>query len=155
AFTALGALSMSRLRGDAAAPRVLWFVGAGATERVDADLRRRIDEQLPNRVHITGGDGAAQRVAPLIARAITLQESEHRRIGEAIRLRAASRDDVWWAARYASASPDDPLRALILTTRFSSYMKHAADDLATALRAQGVDARLHIEPDAHMRPASV
>jgi hypothetical protein len=61
----------------------------------------------------------------------------------------ASRDRAWWAKRYRAALSGEqpPLKVLIPTTRFSTFIKHSSQDLADALGALGVEARVLIEPD--------
>lgn len=66
----------------------------------------------------------------------------------------ASRDRAWWAQRYARAlgsggtcAGGPPLRVLIPTTRYSTYIQHAAAALAAALERTGAQARVLIEPD--------
>ncbi|MBA4039419.1 MAG: hypothetical protein C0468_03700 [Planctomyces sp.] len=44
-----------------------------------------------------------------------------------------------------------PLRVLIPTCRFSTYIRHASDDLASALRSLGHAAGTLVEPDDHTR----
>jgi hypothetical protein len=63
----------------------------------------------------------------------------------------ASRTPAWWAERFraARAGEQPPLRVLIPTTRYSTYIQHAAADLAAGLRASGADARVLMEPDEH------
>jgi len=61
----------------------------------------------------------------------------------------AQRDRSWWRERYRRALDGDapPLRALVVTTRYSTYVQHASRDIANALNARGFQAQLRIESD--------
>jgi hypothetical protein len=67
----------------------------------------------------------------------------------------ASRDPAWWAERYASAGPDDPLRILGVTSRATTVLQYSMRDIAHACEQLGHRFRLLIEPDDHgLMPAS-
>lgn len=54
-----------------------------------------------------------------------------------------------WRERYAAAldGSGPPLRVLVVTTRYSTYVRHAAEDLTAGLRAVGCEATTFMEPD--------
>ncbi len=62
----------------------------------------------------------------------------------------AGRDVAWWAHRYATAGPDDPLRVLCVTSRFTTFLKYSIRDTIEALRRAGLATRLLIEQDDHL-----
>jgi hypothetical protein len=60
------------------------------------------------------------------------------------------------ATALPSAQPSTrPLRVLIPTCRFSTYIKHASADLADAFRTLGCQARILAEPDDHSQFSSL
>lgn len=130
--------------------RVEWFVGEDAGDRWAARVRAIFDLQTI---------GPAIPVAsvrcpvdPPIAergRALASEQVEHaRRLKERVEAKYAGRDASHWSARFASGAP---LRVLIPTTRYSTFMQHASRDLAEALERRGHRAQVLIEPDASSR----
>ena len=65
--------------------------------------------------------------------------------------RASNRDAAWWARRYqdAMSGAGDPLRVLVLTTRFATYVGSASHDLTKAFNAAGMRAETIEERDDH------
>lgn len=130
--------------------RVEWFVGEDAGDRWAARVRATFDLQTI---------GPAIPVAsvrcpvdPPIAergRALASEQVEHaRRLKERVEAKYAGRDASHWSARFASGAP---VRVLIPTTRYSTFMQHASRDLAEALERRGHRAQVLIEPDASSR----
>src|SRR5262249_44056160 len=70
------------------------------------------------------------------------QEAEHHRLAAEVAAAYVGRDRAWWAARFAG-----PLKVLVPTSRFSTYIQHASRDLVSALRRAGHRAELLIQPD--------
>lgn len=69
-------------------------------------------------------------------------------LSESMAKRSPQRDQAWWNHRYEqAASGGPPLRIAILTSRFSTYMRYAAEDLGEALNGMGHSAHLLMEPD--------
>ncbi len=60
----------------------------------------------------------------------------------------AGRDRAFWAARFA-ARRTQPLRVLMVTSRYTTYVRHAIEDLGEALAAQGCSVRTVFEPTEH------
>jgi hypothetical protein len=83
------------------------------------------------------GEAHARQQALMRERMATLREGANsRQRREAVRAR--------WR-------DGEPVRILVYTTRFSTYMRHAAADLVGAFQSIGHEARLLIEPDDHTR----
>lgn len=68
-----------------------------------------------------------------------------------------SRDRERLGKRFAAAmkGEDAPLRVLLPTCRYSTFIQHSAADLAEALRESGCEARVLIEPDPHAQLTNV
>ncbi|MGD9688658.1 MAG: hypothetical protein AB7K52_03145 [Phycisphaerales bacterium] len=129
--------------------RVELIVGPGAIEGLERRLAARLPLQLGSiclrvdgsRLGPTGG---------VVERALASQRVEGELSVSAARAAYAGRDRGWWARRYAEAlraGSNDPLRVLLPTTRYSTYLRYASGDLARAFEAAGHRARVLIEPD--------
>lgn len=153
-FECLDGLSACDLRQVLADPRVRVFVGPDAAARWLDDALGRLEEASMGMAIVT--PGTRTRLSPdaqtvtnrwSAAHAAALRETQARVLG-----RYAPRDRAWWAARYREAADGGPpLRVLVLTSRYSTFIRHAAEDLASALRRGGCDARVAMEPP-HSRP---
>jgi hypothetical protein len=150
AHFALGGLSCEGLANIIGDARVSWWLGANARKRFEAWCRARVDEMLPaaalpSEGRQGPGDVATHRV---------LEELKSTQAKELARLRSEVdpaynvRDAGWWRSRYGSSRS---LRVLVLSCRHTTYVRHAASDLADALRALGHEVRLLEEPDSHTR----
>ncbi|MBY0311140.1 MAG: hypothetical protein K2W85_03635 [Phycisphaerales bacterium] len=58
------------------------------------------------------------------------------------------RDRAWWARRFSERSAK-PLRVLLVTSRYTTYVRHVVADLGGALERQGCAVRVVEEPTAH------
>lgn len=178
-FELLDGLAQTDLSDALGQPWLRLFVGPSAgeqfrehlltPERLDASLVPTVDHRAP-------GIADEQIESALLPRAFGLTTLRARAFPRPIdSINAAAREQDRRSAelrqangqRYAALTLGDhtrrfaeisgtsvsgaPLRVLILTCRFSTYVKHAATDLARALKALGHDARLVIEPDDHTR----
>lgn len=56
------------------------------------------------------------------------------------------RELTWWRERYACISRGSAARVMVVTSRYSSYMKHAASEFIDSLQAAGHDTELLVEP---------
>lgn len=95
-------------------------------------------------------DGLAVGAAAILQRALTAQQFALRAGVDAARRAYAPLTKPAWAARWRAARPagaPDPLRILVITTRYSTFVRHAAEDLADALQGAGCHARALMEPD--------
>lgn len=139
---ALDALSLADIRPFAGEPRIVWLLGPGACDRLLNDLRARFDRQLPERT--TEDAGAAPRERDAIRAALDAARAEQ--LAEHDRLRATLD---------ATGRSTSPRCFVVATSRYSTFVRHSADDLVEALRSVGAEASLLIEPDPHSKLASV
>lgn len=154
----LDGLSLVDLRRELADPRVRLFVGADASARLLAHLRGRSSYAIrgEHRALPTLRQAATPPVAETLATAVAEQAREHERLVGRVEARYAGRDRAWWARRFGEAQVGGaPLRVLVPTCRYTTFVRHSAEDLVAALGAAGCDARLVIEPDDHTRLASL
>lgn len=141
--------------------RVGFFVGEAAGDRLLAELSDNLHTQFAG-PHLTAST-LRTRISPpvtdLIQAAAARQSEELQRVSGRLREIYAGRDRAWWARRFAeglAAARDGegkergrPLRVLIPTYRHSTFVRHSAADIASALASRGIDARVMMEPDDH------
>lgn len=155
---AMDGLAQADMRELLGSPRVRVFIGADASSRLAQDLRDRFDTQvvspyIPLSNVRTRAVPSVQRV---IGEAEAAQQAEHRALRARVEGAYRDRDRAWWSRRYAEAlGGGAPLRVLVPTCRYSTYIQHAARDLVSALGAAGHEAELVIEPDDHSRLSSL
>ncbi len=132
------------------APGVEWFVGPEGMALLERWLVERVDDPLPGQVLAVGSPaGLPAGVTRVLSEAIARQQAMMRQRVDALRQWANNRprrDTL--EQRWRSGGE---LRILVCTTRYSTYMRHAAADLADALGAIGHEGRLLLEPDDHTR----
>jgi len=148
---ALDALSWTDLRSVLGDDRVTPIIGPDSIDGLEKWLGDHDSWALPSVVIQTPGSvesslGAAR---DRVRAAIETQAQTIRRIRSRLDERLGTRDTRWWAQRYARAmsGAGDPLRVLVLTTRYSTYVRHGASDIAHAVMHHGHHAELVIEPD--------
>ncbi|MCB9847865.1 MAG: hypothetical protein H6814_05570 [Phycisphaeraceae bacterium] len=134
--------------------RVRSYFGGDATLRLRDDEMARLDAQQGSigatantvRTPLRPGVGA-------VIRAVTdHQAAEADRLHGLVAGRYAGRDPAWWASRYDEAirpGADHPLRVLIVSCRYTTWVRHSASSLRDALSRLGCSAELLIEPDTH------
>lgn len=138
--------------------RVEFVVGEGALERFREALAARLDTPMQHLCVSDDGEpseltGDVRRVLEEVAR---LQEQTHARLRARVAAIYAERDEAWWARRFAGAiSGGEPLRVLLPSCRYTTFVQHAARDLAAALSRRGIQAEVLIERDPHSRLSSV
>ncbi|MFG0258501.1 MAG: hypothetical protein ACF8GE_11425 [Phycisphaerales bacterium JB043] len=92
----------------------------------------------------------------IVADAENRYTSTRDRLIQIVEQHTRGRDAAYWLRRYADArAGGDPLRILIPSSRFSTYVKHAARDLSKAFRMAGCETRVFIEPADHSRLTKV
>jgi hypothetical protein len=92
----------------------------------------------------------------VIDEACRAQEVQHRALDGLLTARYAKRDRAWWRARYQDATTGGrPLRVLVTTCLYSTFVQHASRDLVGAVRRAGHEAHLLIEPDCATHLCSV
>lgn len=130
--------------------RVEVLVGADAGERLDARLRERFEAQIVGPVIPLAG--VRTRVTPSVESVMTRveadQHAEHLELRRIVWSAYEGRDAAWWATRYRAATDGaEPLRVLVPTCRYSTFIQHSASDLVKAFQDAGWRAELLIEPD--------
>lgn len=132
------------------APGVEWFMGPMAMQQLDAWLRDHVDDALPQKIHEAGGTPElAQAIAHLLGETHARQQATMRE--RTATLRQWANDRPRREALRARLRQGTGLRVLVITSRFSTYMKHAAADFVHALGTLGHNARLLLEADDHTR----
>ncbi len=157
----LDGLSMADLRAELSSPRLHLFIGDDATVRLERDLLARTDTVtighflgVPARTREWGGSGRCEPPPEQVLQRVAVsQQAESVRLEAAVRVEYSTRDAAWYARRFAE--PDRPLRVLLPTCRYSTYIKHAAADLCEAFNGAGCEARTLIEPDDQSQLSSV
>ncbi|MCK4873046.1 MAG: hypothetical protein KAS72_10005 [Phycisphaerales bacterium] len=141
-------LCLADLTDIIADPRTQWFVG----EQAGAHFREILGRNLGLVVetcHLRMRN-VARPIEPSISRIVndvTKEQREvHEELGSRVRAMYEHRDPMWWLDRYRSG---ESLRILIPVSRFSTFLRHSADDLVDALRRAGHEGRTVTEPDAH------
>lgn len=144
--------------------RTRFLVGAGAATELETWLWSR------SATNVTGpvvrSSAIRKRASPTpdhaveSVRARMQAEDTQRRDRLAARYRA--RGVAWWRTRFdaaldaeARARSTGGLRVLVPTCRYSTYVQHASEDFARAVRGLGHEARVLIEPDGHSRFSSL
>ncbi len=147
----LDALSLADLRPVLSQERVRLYVGPDAPNQLSRDLHADLDRNLGVMVSLPCPPPTPERftqesVTSILKEVGARQLQEQDLVASRLAVRDATRSKQWWADRYANPG-DRPLRVIIPTTRFSSFLKHSAADMADAMRALGWDAKVLVEPD--------
>jgi hypothetical protein len=144
----LNGLALADLRPVLAQERTVVMVGPGAGERLLEEMRSRLAGRLSGAYIPVSPNRVSPPVPSILERAETEQLSEHERlVGEVGRL-YAGRDAAWWRARLSDGAP---LRVLVPSCRYTTFVKHASGDLVEALERMGHTAELLIETDDSFR----
>jgi len=146
----LDGLALADLRELLADPRVELFVGPDASDRMKATMRGRFAFGLVG--EFARLPTVRTAASPPVEQALRTVQAEQQATADRLASQVAAiyegRDRAWWARRYAeAASGGEPLRVLIPTTRFSTYIQHASRDLAEALVETGCSVEVLDEPD--------
>lgn len=149
----LDGLSLADLRALLSDDRIEFFVGAGAAEKLTRRFAAARETSGPQGMFTVSCRTRAASLDQVIRGAIGAQERESRELGEKIRVRSASRGPEYWRARYKDAMSEGgtPLRVLIPTSRFTTFLSHAAGDLSRAITRAGHQARILMEPSDRER----
>lgn len=145
-------LACADLRDVLAQPRLRVLLGENAGARLAQFLSDRLDQLIGG--HRLTLKSTRRTIEPPMSRVIesacAAQQTEIARGMSAIGGRYAARDRAFWADRYARAldGSGSPLRVLIPTTRYSTFVQHSCRDLAEALTSLGCRAEVLIESEA-------
>ena len=146
--------AIADLRALIADQRVEWFVGPDAGVALRDRLLDRPSEFRPGPyVPLTTLTApAANPSVPEVLHAARVQADETTRT-QCARVEAiyAPRDAAWWVARWSEirAGTAAPMRVLLATSRFTTYVRHATRDLADAFESAGASVRVIEERSAH------
>jgi len=153
---ALDALASADLSEPLTDPRVTLHLGHSAGEDFARALLGRVDYRLPKNVFVTPGLGARANppIMVTLERAHAAQAAEHERLARECAALYAGKDAVCWRARFARAATE-PLRVIVSTSRYSTFIQHSARDQARAWNNLGHEACVLMEPDAHSQFTSV
>lgn len=146
------AMSVCDVRDVLSQARVHLFVGEDAVARFRADLEARNGTQILGPVVVCrgcGGDGAPV-VQGVIREAVAAQKAAEARLLAVFERSAAERTVGAWRDRYRAAlgCSGERLRLLVATCRYTTFVKHSAQDIAEAMRDAGHEAEILVEPDA-------
>lgn len=149
----LDGLSLGDLRALLSDDRIEFFIGPGASEKLARRLEAARETSGPQGLFTVSCRTRAASLDQVIRGAIGAQERESRELGEKIRVRSSSRGAEYWRSRYKDAMSVDgaPLRVLIPTSRFTTFLSHAAGDLSRAITRAGHRARILMEPSDRER----
>lgn len=139
-------------------PRVVWFVGDGAVDRLkefmEADSSWPLSDRLC-RASLFPTKGQPSPGSAMVAAA----ESRTARINDAARRieeRYAGRDAAWWSRRFSEGIDDQarlkgrPLRVIGFTSLHTTFLQYSMRDCMRALESLGHETRLIIEPARHL-----
>ncbi len=158
----LTGLAQCDLTRELADPRVRVFAGPHALRRWVEWMTQRALAGVAINGPCLSLPTLRTRISPtpeqLLTSLISRQQHEYHRLDAAARARWGQIDRPALAARFAACAPGsappagpsgEPLRVLIPTYRHSTFIKHAAADLAAALTSLGCQTRVLMEPDDH------
>ncbi|MBL8760741.1 MAG: hypothetical protein JNL50_05495 [Phycisphaerae bacterium] len=149
----LDGLALADLRHLLADDRIEFFIGPGAAEKLARRLDSARETSGPQGVFTNDCRTRAANLDRVVRDAAATQVRESQAAAERVRVLDAPRDAAFWLARYRSAMSEggEPLRVLIPTSRFTSFLSHAAGDLARAITRAGHRARILMEPSDRER----
>ncbi len=149
----LDGLSLADVTELIRAPRVEWFVGEHAPNRLAHAIAGE-----PGVMHEGPSVPLATlrtRLGPSLGEAIRGATAEHAQSHadclDQIRSRDASASDDERLARLSSARSDRPRRVVLIAGRFTTVLKPMVDDLSDALGQLGCETRIISEPSDHRR----
>ncbi len=133
-------------------PRVRVFTDERCIEDFLNHCRSRIALSLPK--HLVSGAATSSRWGGAIAEGLRelarTQQHEDQRARARLNALWATRGIDHWKRRYEDIlAGREPARILMLTSRYSTFVQHAAKDLAEAFSEMECEARVLMEPDEH------
>jgi len=136
-------------------PRLTWFVGPECDTHYRRFLAERLELERPAKVILNTPQpaGATSVAEPVLRDHHAAQQRELSRLAAKTDGAYRERSADWWADRLEQirAGTGEPVRVLVLASRYTTFIQHAAADLAEAIHAQSGQARILIEPDDHSR----
>lgn len=125
--------------------RVMWFVGAGAADRIRAWLDAHPDWPLPDNCYVCGPfpHTADTAINPVFAELDERRREQADALRRRIEARYGGRDASWWAQRFSEAmdergrATDRPLRVLGLSSRFTTFLQYSMRDCLRSIEKLG------------------
>ncbi len=150
----LEGMSLADLRGLLSQERLEVFTGPDAARQLAESMAARLETALVGQyIPVLATRQRAQPPIEQVLRAMEAeQKAEHVKLSQQVEGLYRGRDAAWWKQRYESG---EPLRVLIPTCRFSTFVRYSSQDLADAFTAGGHQARVFMEPDEHSSLSSV
>lgn len=141
------AMSMTDLSLQLSDGHIRAFVGENALEAFRGFLHSRLDLRISGQIaqDPEASSSLVSAVGSAVEEELSQQQLQTRRIEQEVRAQYRPRDASWWSERFANS--DRPLRVLIPTSRYSTFVQHSSSDVASAFRALGHEAQILIEPD--------
>jgi hypothetical protein len=146
--------------------KLVIFAGARALQQLNAELSEYSDEAVGLGVELpdiapgslreaTRADASA--LAQLLRQAAGAQQARLSRLQSSTAALYARRDAAYWSARYADAlsGRGRPLRVVLPTTRFSTFLRYSVQDLRDALEARGCEVRTLVERSEYSRLTAI
>ncbi len=151
----LDGLSVIDLREELRDSRLELLFGEDAGERLASGLESRFDLDIKSLCVTLSTTRSRLTPSPaeICERAQRGQSAALEELRRETDARYAGRDGGFWSARLRHALEGDgpPLRVLIPTSRYTTFVRHSAADLEAAFRAFGCETRVLVEPDDHSR----
>ncbi len=147
--------------------RVKFCVASDALTLLADQLKSRDEWMLPQRVMSVPNacDDLAKRTLGVLETAHERQRAAIDETHLSVTRRYAGRDVEWWKDRWRVGTADatktnetvdrQPLKFLVVTTRYTTYVQHVAKDLAKSLLRAGFIVDVMIEPDQHASPCAL
>jgi len=157
----LDALAMTDLRDVLGASHVRFHVGRAATaELLDAFQRESHTWGRPIGFTTPGTLHHCSPAIDTVARHIeTTLRNDVARLTSVVFARDEQRDASYYARRFATheAAPNEPLRILMFTSRFTTFVQHSIRDIEAVFRHAGYDTDVLIEDadDEHINRAAL
>lgn len=132
-------------------PRVLLFTGPEAAEQWAAVMKGDDHLRIPGTVTrlLRWGRPIAPPLEELIQQIVEARDRAAVAVHNQVSGVYQGRDASYWAGRYAAAAAGsaEPLRVLLVTSRFTTFLQYSARDIARAFEHLGAPVRLLIERD--------
>lgn len=154
---ALDGLSLADLSDVLGEQRVMLLAGADAGVRLGAWARANLEKRLTGpfvpllgvRTRLEPGAQAEMQGA------LREQEARAAELKARVWERDGTRGPAYWAERLGARGERQPLRVLIPTCRYTTFLQHAGRDLARAFERMGHRAEVLIEADGQSQMSAV
>lgn len=143
----MAAMSMTDLASQLSDGHIRAFIGDNAAEAFSLFLRSQLDFRISGQItqDPDAPPSLVTEVGSIVEKALAQQQSEARKLEQDVRSLYKPRDATWWKDRFNRST--EPLRVLIPTSRYSTFVQHSSRDIAGAFRGLGHKAQILIEPN--------